>query len=306
MGRSQNLRHNVINQVIDDIAHDHIPSPLPSQNTLAEMYNISRTTVRHILCHLRECGVLTQVGSDYVIARKPDHNDGFTCITASMTEQNQIFERAFFTMINQRQLRPGETFSELQLARAAGVSPVVVREFLLKFGRYNIIQSEKRGQWSMKQFDQSYAEQLFELREMLETHALQRFLNLPDNDIRWQKARELLDRHRALRDNISDKYRMFSLLDHDFHNLLLSAAENVFFNHSLEIISVIFHFHYQWDESDLKQRNIIAVNEHMTILSALICRNDLSAAAALRQHLQTARQSMIHAINTTCAKHSMR
>ncbi|MCV5197197.1 GntR family transcriptional regulator, partial [Escherichia coli] len=120
---------------------------------LAEMYNISRTTVRHILSHLRECGVLTQVGNDYVIARKPDHDDGFACTTASMSEQNKVFEQAFFTMINQRQLRPGETFSELQLARAAGVSPVVVREYLLKFGRYNLIQSEKRGQWSMKQFD---------------------------------------------------------------------------------------------------------------------------------------------------------
>ena len=302
MSRSQNLRHNVINQVIDDLARGHIPSPLPSQSALAEMYNISRTTVRHILSHLRECGVLTQVGNDDVIVRKPDHDDGFACTTASMSEQNKVFEQAFFTMINQRQLRPGETFSELQLARAAGVSPVVVREYLLKFGRYNLIQSEKRGQWSMKQFDQSYAEQLFELREMLETHSLQRFLNLPDGDIRWQKAQDLLERHRALRDNISDNYRMFSVLDRDFHNLLLSAAENVFFDHSLEIVSVIFHFHYQWDESDLKQRNIIAVNEHMTILSALICRNDLSATAALRQHLQTARQSMIHAINTTCKK----
>ncbi len=144
MSRSQNLRHNVINQVIDDMARGHIPSPLPSQSALAEMYNISRTTVRHILSHLRECGVLTQVGNDYVIARKPDHDDGFACTTASMSEQNKVFEQAFFTMINQRQLRPGETFSELQLARAAGVSPVVVREYLLKFGRYNLIQSEKR------------------------------------------------------------------------------------------------------------------------------------------------------------------
>nr|POY50379.1 GntR family transcriptional regulator [Pectobacterium versatile] len=49
MSRSQNLRHNVINQIIDDMARGHIPSPLPSQNALAEMYNISRTTVRHIL-----------------------------------------------------------------------------------------------------------------------------------------------------------------------------------------------------------------------------------------------------------------
>ncbi|SWM59567.1 Regulator of L-galactonate catabolism YjjM [Klebsiella pneumoniae] len=199
-------------------------------------------------------------------------------------------------MINQRQLRAGERFSELQLARAAGVSPVVVREFLLKFSRYNLIESEKRGQWNMKKFEQSWAEQLFELREMLETHALQHFLNLPDSDARWLQAKTLLERHRTLRDSIGDSFRMFSQLDRDFHSLLLSAADNIFFNQSLEIISVIFHFHYQWDESDLKQRNIIAIDEHMTILSALICRSDLDANLALRNHLNTAKQSMINSI----------
>ncbi|TKU18056.1 GntR family transcriptional regulator [Citrobacter sp. wls826] len=296
MSRSQNLRHNVINQIIDDMARGHISSPLPSQSALAEMYNISRTTVRHMLSHLGECGVLTQVGSHYVIVRKPDHDDGFACTTASMTEQNRIFEQAFFTMINQRQLRAGESFSELQLARAAGVSPVVVREYLLKFERYNLIKNEKRGHWSMKQFDQAYAEQLFELREMLETHSLQHFLNLPDDDPRWLQAKTLLERHRVLRDSIGSSFRMFSQLDREFHALLLSAADNIFFNQSLEIISVIFHFHYQWDESDLKQRNIIAIDEHMTILSALICRSDLDAILALRNHLETAKQSMLRSI----------
>ncbi|QMD23619.1 GntR family transcriptional regulator [Citrobacter freundii] len=299
MSRSQNLRHNVINQIIDDMARGHIPSPLPTQSALAEMYNISRTTVRHMLGHLAECGVLTQVGSHYVIVRKPDHDDGFDCTTAPMAEQNRIFEQAFFTMINQRQLRAGETFSELQLARAAGVSPVVVREYLLKFERYNLIKNEKRGQWSMKQFDQAYAEQLFELREMLETHSLQHFLNLPDNDPRWLQAKTLLERHRMLRDSIGSSFRMFSQLDREFHALLLSAADNIFFNQSLEIISVIFHFHYQWDESDLKQRNIIAIDEHMTILSALICRSDLDATLALCNHLNSAKQSMIRSINQT-------
>ena len=300
MSRSQNLRHNVINQIIDDMARGHIPSPLPSQSALAEMYNISRTTVRHMLSHLGECGVLTQVGSHYVIVRKPDHDDGFACTTASMTEQNRIFEQAFFTMINQRQLRAGESFSELQLARAAGVSPVVVREYLLKLERYNLIKNEKRGHWSMKQFDQAYAEQLFELREMLETHSLQHFLNLPDDDPRWLQAKTLLERHRILRDSIGSSFRMFSQLDREFHALLLSAADNVFFNQSLEIISVIFHFHYQWDESDLKQRNIIAIDEHMTILSALICRSDLDATLALCNHLNSAKQSMIRSINQGC------
>ncbi|HDS6012957.1 GntR family transcriptional regulator [Klebsiella variicola] len=296
MSRSQNLRHNVINQVINDMARGFIPSPLPSQSALAEMYNISRTTVRHILCHLCERGVLSQVNHDYQILRQPEVQDGFDGSSASLTEQNRLFEQAFFTMINQCQLRAGERFSELQLARAAGVSPVVVREFLLKFSRYNLIESEKRGQWNMKKFEQSWAEQLFELREMLETHALQHFLNLPDSDARWLQAKTLLERHRTLRDSIGNSFRMFSQLDRDFHSLLLSAADNIFFNQSLEIISVIFHFHYQWDESDLKQRNIIAIDEHMTILSALICRSDLDANLALRNHLNSAKQSMINSL----------
>ncbi|EOW4438857.1 GntR family transcriptional regulator, partial [Shigella sonnei] len=47
----------------------------------------------------------------------------------------------------------------------------------------------------------------------------------------------------------------------------------------------------------LKQRNIIAVDEHMTIHSALICRSDLDATLALRNHLNSAKQSMIRSIN---------
>ncbi|MBU9833673.1 GntR family transcriptional regulator (plasmid) [Rahnella aquatilis] len=301
MSRSQKLRHNVVNQVIYDMDRGHIPSPLPSQSSLAEMYNVSRTTVRHILAHLCECGVLQAAGSDYLILRKPENNDGFACSGEPLEAQTKIFEQAFFSMINQRQLRAGESFSELQLARAAGVSPVVVREYLLKFGRYNLIESEKRGHWSMKRFDQRYAEQLFELREMLETHALQRFLNLPADDPRWFQAKTLLERHRTLRDSIGDSFRKFSSLDREFHGLLLSAADNIFFDQSLEIISVIFHFHYQWDESDLKQRNIIAIDEHMTILSALICRSDMDAMLAMRNHLQTAKQSMVRSINQTAS-----
>lgn len=148
----------------------------------------------------------------------------------------------------------------------------------------------------MKQFDQSYAEQLFELREMLETHSLQHFLNLPDHDPRWLQAKTMLERHRLLRDNIGNSFRMFSQLDRDFHSYCFQLP-TISFDQSLEIISVIFHFHYQWDESDLKQRNIIAVDEHMTILSALICRSDLDATLALRNHLNSAKQSMIRSIN---------
>ncbi len=87
----------------------------------------------------------------------------------------------------------------------------------------------------MKKFEQSWAEQLFELREMLETHALQHFLNLPDSDARWLQAKTLLERHRTLRDSIGDSFSMFSQLDRDFHSLLLSAADNIFLINPLRL-----------------------------------------------------------------------
>lgn len=301
MSRTQALRHNVVNQMIDGINGGHLRSPLPSQAALAEMYNISRTTVRHTLAHLEQRGVLEKVGDDYVIVRPPQAEDGFECVNPSLEDQDKQFKKSFYQMINQKQLRAGDSFSELQLSRIASVSPLVVREFLLHFSRYNLIETVKRGQWRMKKFDRNYAEQLFELRQMLETHALSRFINLPADDERWLQAKELLSRHRQLRESISDSYRLFSQLDRDFHGLILSAANNPFFNQSLEIISVIFHFHYQWDETDLKQRNIIAIEEHMIILSALICRNDQEAINALHRHLDTAKQSMIRSINQDVA-----
>ncbi|MDF7629224.1 GntR family transcriptional regulator [Erwiniaceae bacterium L1_55_4] len=296
MSRSLNLRQNVINQMLEGIAKRHIRSPLPPQAALAEMFNISRTTVRHTLQHLHERGVLDKVEETYVIVRDPSEEDGFSALTPPIDQQARLFEQAFFNLINQRQLMPGDSFSELQLAQQVKASPVVVREFLLRFMRYDLLEPVKRGHWRMKKFDQPYAENLFELREMLETHALTRFLNLPSSDERWIQARDLLDRHRAMRDTIASNYRHFAALDKEMHTLILSAANNPFFNQSLEIISVIFHSHYQWDETDLKQRNIVALEEHMAILTALISRRDVEALCALHHHLGTAKSSMIRCI----------
>ena len=296
MSRSQNLRQNVVNQMLEGIAKKHIQSPLPPQAALAEMFNISRTTVRHTLQHLHQRGVLDKVDETYVIVRDPGEDDGFNALAPPIDQQALQFEQTFFNLINQRQLMPGDTFSELQLAQQVKVSPLVVREFLLRFMRYDLLETVKRGHWRMKKFDQTYAENLFELREMLETHALTRFVNLPSQDERWIQARDLLDRHRSMRDTIASNYRHFAALDKEMHTLILSAANNPFFNQSLEIISVIFHSHYQWDETDLKQRNIVALEEHMAILTALISRRDVEALVALHNHLGTAKSSMIRCI----------
>lgn len=297
MARTQNLRHKVINQFIDAIRHQHISSPLPSQSLLADMYNVSRTTIRHVLNYLTKKEILACVGNDYVLIREPNDDDLLDTIIDLPDIQLDEFESFFYKMIQRRELQPGDKFTELQLAHRANVSPVAVREFLLRFSRYNLIENIRRGLWSLKKFEQNYAEKLFELRELLETHALTRFMNLPKEDKRWVQAKELLYQHRELRETVVDNYRTFSELDRKFHSLLLSAADNPFFEQSLDMVTIIFHFHYQWDDSDLRQRNILAIEEHMTILSAIVSHCDLQATNELRNHLNTAKKSMIRSLN---------
>lgn len=293
MGRTQNLRHNVINQFIDSIRQGYLTSPLPSQSTLAEMYNISRTTVRHTMEHLCHKGIIVQTVDGYIIQRQPSEDDRFYDIVEPKLAQQKQFEDLFYKMISQRLIKPGDSFTELQLARSASVSPVSVREFLLRFSRYGLINNIHRGQWQMVKLDRRYVENLFELREILETHALNKFMNLPKEDPLWTKAKDLLLRHRELRETVNFQYRAFDTLDHDFHQLILSATSNPFFDQHFELISVIFHFQYQWGERDLKERNALGIEEHMAILSAMISRNDLMAMNELRRHLETAKRTMM-------------
>jgi GntR family transcriptional regulator, transcriptional activator for L-galactonate catabolism len=70
------------------------------------MYNISRTTVRHTLAHLSQCGVLEKVGDDYVILRRALPQDGFDCQSLSLDEQGKKFEKAFYQMINKSSCAP--------------------------------------------------------------------------------------------------------------------------------------------------------------------------------------------------------
>ncbi|MCS3431252.1 GntR family transcriptional regulator [Klebsiella sp. BIGb0407] len=296
MARSKNLRAKVINQFLDAIQQQYLRSPLPSQSALADMYNISRTTVRHVLEYLVEKGILEDSDNNPKIIREPSEDD-FLDILVGPTEKNSDeFESIFYRMIQQHILKPGSNFTELQLAKYAHVHPTVVREFLLKFSRYNLIENQHRGVWHLKIFEQKYAEELFELRELLETFSLSYFMKLPPEDNRWVQAKELLFQHKQLRDSVINNYRAFSELDRKFHHLLLSAADNRFVEQALDLVTIIFHFHYQWDNKDLRERNILAIEEHMIILNAIINHNEPLAMQELRNHLNTAKLSMIRSL----------
>ncbi|MEI8633928.1 GntR family transcriptional regulator [Vibrio sp. PP-XX7] len=232
------------------------------------------------------------------IHRQPKEDD--FCTPSLVKSHGNIadFERFFNEAIKNRDIVPGQLFTELELSTHSHCPTHIVREFLLRFSRFNLVNNIERGRWEMAKFEQSYADNLFELREMLECHALSRFMNLPRSDSRWHDTQYLLQEHRDLREKVIYDYQQFSDLDHKFHMLILSAANNPFMEQFYDIISVIFHYHYQWDNSDLRTRNMIAVEEHMAILSKILSFDDIGAMSELRRHLHTAKTSMANSLIT--------
>ena len=299
MSKNLHLRQDIINQLIDDISSELLVSPLPSQSNLANLYNVSRTTIRYSLAYLMQIGVLQKQNNALDITRLPTSDEKQSYIRAKRSNHNHLqrLESYFQNAVQKKQIKPGDEFSELQLAKAANVDVFTVREYLIQFSRFNLITNLNRGKWKLIEFNQHYADKLFELREMLECHALNCFMNLPKEDIRWNKMKMLLQEHRNLRDNIAENYADFSRLDYQLHTLILSAADNPFINDFIELISVIFHFHYQWDNHDLHTRNILALEEHLAILVKIISQDDLGAITELKRHLQTAKKSLMNSIN---------
>ena len=59
----------------------------------------------------------------------------------------------------------------------------------------------------------------------------------------------------------------------DLTGRLKAAGANRFIDGFYDLITLIFHYHYQWNKRDERQRNEVAIREHLTYIEALFSRN---------------------------------
>jgi DNA-binding GntR family transcriptional regulator len=265
---------------------------LPSENVLGHRLGVSRTTVRKVLAELSARGIVgdgrvrTLPASDQAAERFPDAQ------TVSMSEQ---IERRFMEWTLRGDTRPGTTINELELARRFGIATTGIREFLNRFQRFGLIEKRPNAGWLFKGFTPEFALQLFEVREMFELRSAKSFGALPDDSPLWPQLEAIRLEHLALLADIDHRYNDFSDLDSRFHRLINTADPNRFIDSFYDIISLIFHYHYQWRKHDERQRNEAALREHLTYVDALQGRNPAIIELACRAHLTTARETLLRA-----------
>jgi DNA-binding GntR family transcriptional regulator len=279
------------NDALEFVSNLPAGSPLPPENTLAAELGVSRTTVRKVVAALQAEGIVSGSGRERTlldptasVARFPQ--------AETVTMATQVEER-FMEWLLRDNARPGTAINELDLARKFGVATTGIREFLNRFQRFGLIEKRPNAGWVFKGFTTSFALELFEIREMFELRSARVFAALPQSAPYWQQLEALRREHLALLDDIDERFHDFSDLDSRFHRLVSSAAPNRFIDSFYDIITVIFHYHYQWKKHDERQRNEVANREHITYIEALQSRNLARVESACRAHLASARETLL-------------
>lgn len=288
MARDNTLFKSQCNRLLDLLAAGQT---LGSEAEIAALLDASRTTVRAVLAHLAGVGVLSWDGRQKHAQRPPRPDDYFAedeTRSARMTVEDR-----FLGWILQGDVPPGTTLNEAQLARQFGLPLGILREFLMRFEPFGLIEKRPNRHWLLKGFTRAFAEEMFDVREMFERRALERLMADADPDLLATLAAELPAHEEII--GGGDALR-FPALDARFHALICQGAANRFITDFSRTIAIIVHYHYLWNKKDEISRNREAAAEHLAIIRAVLAKDAVRAQHALDAHLETARLTLLASV----------
>jgi DNA-binding GntR family transcriptional regulator len=266
---------------------------LPSENVLRKHLNVSRTTVRKVLDRFEQAGAVSRVDGRRVVRSGRSARKLIKFSDAETVPRSAQVEQRFMEWMLRDNAQAGTAINELDLARRFGFATTSIREFLNRFQRFGLIEKRPNAGWVFMGFTPDFALELFEIREMFELRSAKAFALLPSESPLWQRMKAIRGEHVALLREVNRRYHDFSDLDSRFHRLINAAAPNRFIDGFYDIISFIFHYHYQWNKHDERQRNEVAIREHLTYIDALVGRNLPKVERACRAHLTSARETLM-------------
>ena len=274
---------------------------LPTEQRLSAICQGSRTAVRSVIGHLNTRRVIASL-TERRLVRKPIAGDYFDL--AELQSGAERIQQVLMERVYQRDMPPGAEFSEAELARESGASTVSVREFLIGFSRFGLIEKKPRGGWRLCAFDRSFATELADMRRMFELAAVEQFATLPPKDPAYKELARLIVQHEKLEAKIDSRHNAFPALDREFHTFLIGLLNNRFAQGFYDIVSFVFHYHYQWDKGEEKGRNKYALQEHLAILRALAAHDVPKAMACMQDHLASSRRTMLESIGSREKAHA--
>lgn len=205
-------------------------------------------------------------------------------------------------MIFNFQLLPGDYFSEAEIAERFEASRTPVREALYRLRREHYVEVHFRSGWQIKPFDFKVFEELYDVRILLETAAIERLCNMTETPPLLQELRDFW----LVPDNQRIEDITLSEQDREFHSCIVEAAGNREMARIHRDISERIHIIRRLDFT--KGYRIAATyEEHGAILEAIEHRRIDHAQRLMTAHIAVSRDEVrkitIHMLQEARARH---
>ncbi len=186
-------------------------------------------------------------------------------------------------------LKPGEIYNEMALAKDMGVSRTPVREALLELSSQGLVTFLPRKGVQINYFSEKDVEEVFELRELIELAALDKAAaTAAPSD--WVAVEEALGQSRvALKKRDLDA---FLLADRAFHHSLVELSGNSRMHAILDNLRDIIHV-MSYEAVNRVERMDEVIAEHERILALLKDGQAEEAHAAMARHLDLSRRAVL-------------
>lgn len=208
----------------------------------------------------------------------PQIHGGRTPLPATLVE---VAEHRVRDAILSGALQPGQKVVEEQLCADLGISRAPLREALRLLAQQGLVERVPRRGSRVAEWSSTDILQLFALRHVLECHAIETALPLPDPDLGLQPAREALDAMRSATDDLDRD---------DAHRLFHAAVVGLARNRQLDIalapillkLQLPMAMNIRTEAQQSHPRD--GIERHQAILTALETNDQSVVIAALREH----------------------
>jgi DNA-binding GntR family transcriptional regulator len=185
---------------------------------------------------------------------------------------------------------PGDRFTEIELSVQLGVSRTPIRQALYRLQQEGYVEVLFRSGWRVLPFDFDKYEQLYDLRMVLETAAVQRLCD--------QSRKNLQDSLQALEfiwltpvSMRSHDGKQVALWDEAFHCALVAAAGNHEMTRVHRDITEKIRVIRRMDFTQTS-RLTATYDEHSEILKAILAHRADQACMLLREHIATSQSEV--------------
>lgn len=184
---------------------------------------------------------------------------------------------------------PGMRLVERELCEALGVSRTSVREALRQLQAENLIEVGKRRNITVAVISSKDAEDIYLMREMLETLAVKRFVARADENA----IKKLVRIHKELRKvlNKGDVRELALMASEFYETILVNSDSKVIADMARQLLTRVNYLRMRSMAEPHRLED--GIHEWDRLIEAIVAGNANAAAKAMSEHLANARRAVV-------------